>query len=537
MIKILKQFFINLTIQIGKSSNKLSKYGLYFIIPFFTYTLFTFYKLETLWPGTQIIPGILLFKDIMIPDLLTNSLIESPYKYSIYFLSFILPNSIKELIIFFKIYSVFQSAISLFTTILIIIKIIKFYVPSIDFDKVKAKFLIALVILIYLIPSGIYIENDFLVDFFSIFKPISIAEWPMNVRALNPSGISFIIINIAFIYFIKAKELNLSIIFLILLATLIHPVIPLLFLLYMIFLIIGSNSKKFLKEFTYSLFVILIVWVFHLFGETNNSDIFFDAYLDRHKHHYLVSEIINFKSIKHYLINSLVLLIIFSVSRYLKKNYFIIIKLIVFDILFIGSILLIQFYFIEIVKNQSALIVGLPRLLMIHGIIYYMIILIFLLTVSFKIKTFKSLNRFFKFLFNIKFYIMFIICAIFLAINIINYEIKFKSLVNDNELVDFFNSKKIYNYQLIDDIPSESGLRIREFYKSPVYFDSYFPFNIKNVSEWVKRRENVRKAINNGVLFEDENIYLISSEEHQFKNLGLVKLQGRFYNIYSLNKP
>lgn len=531
------QFFIKPSIQTNMSLSQFSKYGLYFIIPFFSYTLFTFNKIETLWPGTQVIAGILAFKDLMTPDLLINSLIESPYKYTIYFLSFILPNSIKELIIFYKTYSVFQSTISLFTTILIIIKIIKFYYPSIEFNNVKAKFLISAITLIYLIPSSIYIENNFLVDFFSILKPISLAGWPMSVRALNPSGISFIIINIAFIYFTKTKRLNPLIIFLILLSTLIHPVIPLLFLLYMILLIIGSGPKEFLKEFICSLFAILIVWSFHILGETSNSNIFFDAYLTRHKHHYLVSEIINIKSFKHYMINSLLSLIVFILSKFLKKNYFIIFKLIVFDILFTVSILLFQFYFIEIVKSQSVLIAGLPRLLMIHGVIYYIIILILLLKVSFKIKTFKSLSQSFKFIINTKFYKMFVICSIFLAINIFNYEIKFKSLVNDNELVDFFNSKKIYNYQLIDDVPSESGLRIREFYKSPVYHDNYFPFNIENVSEWVKRKEKVRNAIDDGVLFENENIYLISSKEHRFKNIGLVNLQGKKYRVYSLNKP
>ena len=166
-------------------------------------------------------------------------------------------------------------------------------------------------------------------------------------------------------------------------------------------------------------------------------------------------------------------------------------------------------------------------------------ILIYLLDfknqINFKIKT-NIYNKLNIFLNKSKIFITLFLMTILFLLMSFSYSNSFKSKVNPQEIKDFFIRKNIKNYQIISDTDSKK-LRIREFYSTPVYVDSYFPFNINDVIEWT-RRKKIKKTIldNKGIFIEDKNIYLISDKTYNYDLLGEIQLQENKYKVYKTSE-
>ena len=524
---------------LNKIKSKLDKYLIYFFVPFVIYTLKNFVELETIWPGTQIIPGILKIKGLINQDLLSNSLLNSPYKYSIYLLSVFLPASIEKLILIYKGLQIIQFSLAISTTFVLILKLAELYFTDIKIKANTTKIFTCLLMIIFIINPlsrifGLF-ENQILHDF---FNATNLAGWQLSTKALNPSGISFVITNCTFIYYLKVRKFNIYILLLLLLSTLLHPVVPLNFILFsLILLLVNGREKKYIHIFQAFLTIVLI-WMFHLLQSTNfNSVIFFESYLSRHSHHYLVSEIINSKNLLLYLRDiSFIIMIIFLKKRFRNKT---IIYLLLFNILTVLSILITQYILVEVLRNQTFLLIGITRLLFIHDFIFYLVILIYLLDfknqINFKIKT-NIYNKLNIFLNKSKIFITLFLMTILFLLMSFSYSNSFKSKVNPQEIKDFFIRKNIKNYQIISDTDSKK-LRIREFYSTPVYVDSYFPFNINDVIEWT-RRKKIKKTIldNKGIFIEDKNIYLISDKTYNYDLLGEIQLQENKYKVYKTSE-
>ena len=494
------------------------------------------------WPGRQIITNIHSYRDNINNDLVGLSYSQSPYEILTVILANILPNDQST---FLAVYSVLSSIllISIFflaykLTVFVIEMLVNYNNLNNEFRKnirIAAGAILVIRYFTTIISGRAFWYNKIIPPLDHLLIPY-IAGWDFPTHFhMNPSGVSMLIIFTSLLIVLRQRKqwLNFKIpqvkinwiimLFLIPIATFIHPIVPLIeiFLLFILFIITKSYSNQNLTLIA----IIALLWltscafINYLYPqEFVDSDTFIDIYVGRHEAHYLPSFYLAKWSTLHTTITILTLTILVSNTRmFFSKN---LTKLALAGIALFLLINGIQFITVELANSKPFTKLSLTRVLSTFGFIYFVIltyIIAILLSVKISVKSLK--RKFFTNLFLIRKKLLHIISvSIEIANNkvtklilivfvstllIAHYSIIFKRIETRPEIaIAKYIEAQNFNEtpHAIIDISDGSDywewrLLIREVGQLPVFHDYYFPFSEAGALTWHHRKKITEKFL------------------------------------------
>ena len=480
------------------------------------------------WPSVNIVSAILKIKGFEINDYFTNNILETPLRVIINLFSLLLPKDHLQLVSIYSIYSLF---IKSFLPVLLIF--LASCITTLLHKKVVNNRMIlnyqSQFLKIFFIGNIIFYLSKQSDNLKLLFFGVNIADWGFPNALASSRGISLfisissLVIPLLFEIFEVninklEKYLYITLFLINLIASLIHPISPIISLIILIFIILLINETQI--NFKLILLVNFISWCFGLLiiffnfpQESIDNISLFTIYIkDSHSHHYLPSAYFLkfFNNIFPIILNYLIS--IFFIFYYRKSNTKkeIFTNLFIFFNTIIFIINSIQYLFVELLKNQLFMKLGLTFANITYNFIYFVSFLLFISLISINKKKieFKEFHKIRDYpLINIKIlnltFLIFIISTFILTINVHQLNIKkVKNSLSYNlgEKISFFDNHK---YEFIIDKKLEGSLLYpREIALINIFSDNYFPFKQDVLKDWRERSmhlNNFRNCINSSV--------------------------------------
>jgi len=479
-------------------------------------------KLHLLWPGKQVISGVLYVRGDLQSDFLASSTVDSSYLISAKLISAILPHGREQMLAAYASFACLLSILVLWLSIIFLVKAWRILCRTnqlLSADALEAVAPLVYVGLAFVLPA---IYHNEIHGLWSIIHPARVAGWDFPLAdAFNPSGVSFLLTLVALLIKVSGPEhrglrlnpgdLTRAVVPLILIfiATIVHPVVPLFGVVAFMFfsLIVGSPSflnLRYVKEAGLFALAWLVgaLMVFLLFPQVGiDANDYFRIYVvNRHPHHYLPSHYIRIARVD-VAVNFVVLGVLAIASTRCTKSRW---SLKAFALCFalLTAVHAAQYLFVEVSKSPVFITLGISRVSGFYNFAYLLLLVTGVSIVGCRVKALlfrrtegsgsDPISALVPRSRAIGFIVPVVLtCAILVFSGVLLSKIfynQFRLVTKQPEWIirsKFDSLVAERDYEVLSDFKLSN---LREVGGLAVYSDKYFPFASRNVLEWERRR-------------------------------------------------